>query len=130
MNTDIRKVRIDKWLWAARFFKTRGLAQSAVNGGKVHLNGERVKPSRSVQVGDVLDITRGEQRFNVTVEQLSETRGPASVAQALYVESEASRKQREEQGAMRKLLRQSAPRPEGRPDKKQRRHIIRFKEGG
>lgn len=123
------KIRIDKWLWAARFFKTRALAQEAVNGGKVHLNGERVKPSRTVETGDLLEITKGEQRFTVTIMQVSDKRGPASEAGHLYVESEESRRQREEHAAMRKLLRQSAPHPDRKPDKKQRRHIIRFKEG-
>lgn len=123
------RIRIDKWLWAARFFKTRVLAQEAVAGGKVHLNGERVKPSRTVEAGDVLEITKGAQRFTIVVQQLSDKRGPAREAERLYVENEESRRQREEQAAMRKLLRQSAPHPDRKPDKKQRRHIIRFKEG-
>lgn len=123
-------VRIDKWLWAARFFKTRGLAQDAVAGGHVHVNGERVKPSRHVVPGDGLEITKGEQRFVVTVIALSEQRGPASVAETLYEETAESRTAREEGAAMRKLLRQSAPHPGTKPDKKQRRHIIRFKGGG
>lgn len=123
------KIRIDKWLWAARFFKTRALAQEAVAGGKVHVNGERVKPSRTVETGDMLEITKGEQRFAIAVVELSDKRGPAREAERLYVESEESRQQREEQAAMRKLLRQSAPHPDRKPDKKQRRHIIRFKEG-
>lgn len=129
MSDESPKTRIDKWLWAARFFKTRGLAQDAVTGGKVHLNGERVKASRNVVAGDRLEITKGEQRFAVDVIAVSDKRGPAKVAEALYAETAASLAEREEAAAMRKLLRQSAPRPEKRPDKKQRRHIIRFKEG-
>lgn len=121
--------RIDKWLWAARFFKTRSLAQAAVSGGKVHVNGERVKPSRQVEIGDTLEITRGQERLVVCVEAVSEKRGPASVAQGLYAETQESRRQREETSTMRKLLRQSAPKPATRPDKRSRRRIIRFKEG-
>lgn len=123
------KIRLDKWLWAARFFKTRVLAQAAVNGGKVHVNGERAKPARNVDVGDRLEITKGEQRFTVIVEALSDRRGPAKIAEALYQETDESRKAREEGSRMRKLLHQSAPRPDRKPDKKQRRHIIRFKSG-
>ncbi|HEX6928340.1 MAG TPA: S4 domain-containing protein [Gammaproteobacteria bacterium] len=124
------RIRLDKWLWAARFFKTRVLAQAAVNGGKVHVNGERVKPARHVEAGDRLEITKGEQRFIVIVEALSGRRGPAKVAEMLYTETDESREAREEAAATRKLLRQSAPHPERKPDKKQRRHIIRFKSGG
>lgn len=123
------KIRLDKWLWAARFFKTRALAQVAVGGGKVHVNGERVKPSRHVETGDQLEITKGEQRFVVMVEMVSDKRGPAKVAEALYTETGESRKSREEAAAQRRLLRQSSPHPERKPDKKQRRHIIRFKSG-
>lgn len=126
---DSEKFRLDKWLWAARFFKTRALAQEAVTGGKVHLNGERAKPSRSVAVGDRLEITKGEQRFEIIVEGLSDKRGAAKVAETLYVETETSRAQREERSAMQKMLRMSEPRPDKKPDKKQRRHIMRFKEG-
>ncbi|HEX7029797.1 MAG TPA: S4 domain-containing protein [Gammaproteobacteria bacterium] len=129
MSNPGEKIRLDKWLWAARFFKTRALAQEAVSGGKVHLNGERVKPARHVEAGDRLEITKGEQRFTVQVEALSDKRGPAKVAETLYAETEESRKRREEAAAMRRLVRQSAPHPDRKPDKKQRRHIIRFKSG-
>lgn len=129
MTANSEKVRIDKWLWAARFFKTRALAKDAITGGKVHLDGDRVKVSRGVGVGDRLEITKGEQRFEIIVRGLSETRGPASVAETLYEETTASRGRREEQSTMRRLLHQSAPHPEGKPDKKQRRSIIRFKTG-
>ncbi|HLU61432.1 MAG TPA: S4 domain-containing protein [Gammaproteobacteria bacterium] len=127
MNDETSRVRIDKWLWAARFFKTRALAQAAVSGGKVHRDGERVKPSYAVREGDRLTITRGEERFEVVVRGISDVRGPASVAQQLYEETEASRARREEAREVRRLLRQSAPRPEHKPDKRSRRHIIRFK---
>lgn len=124
------KIRIDKWLWAARFFKTRSLARDAVTGGKVHANGERIKPSRNVEVGDRLEITKGEQRFVVDVLAVSGVRGPAKVAEQLYEETETGRAEREDRAAMNKLLRQSSPHPDRKPDKKQRRNIIRFKEGG
>ncbi len=130
MDQPAANVRLDKWLWAARFFRTRALAQDAVAGGKVHVNGERAKPSRHVMPGDCLEITKGEQRFAVTVNALSAQRGPASVAETLYTETAESRTAREEGAAMRRLLRQSAPHPDRKPDKKQRRHIIRFKERG
>lgn len=130
MNNPDEKVRLDKWLWAARFFKTRALAQEAITGGKVHVNGERVKPSRHVEIGDQLAITKGEQRFTIVVQDRSDRRGPAKTAETLYSETAESRKAREEAAAMRKLLRQSAPHPDRKPDKKQRRHIIRFKGGG
>lgn len=122
------KIRIDKWLWAARFFRTRALAQQAVTGGRVHIDGERVKPSRNVMPGDRLEVTRGEQRLEVIVVDVSDKRGPAQVAGTLYEETEDSRRRREDNAAMRKVLRQSDPRPDRRPDKKQRRNIIRFKE--
>lgn len=123
------KVRLDKWLWAARFFKTRSLAQEAITGGKVHVNGERVKPARTVTVGDTLEITKGVEHLLVIIEQLSQKRGPAKLAQSLYTETEASREKRELFAEQRKLLNQAIPRPAKRPDKKQRRHLIRFKSG-
>ena len=118
--------RLDKWLWAARFFKTRALAVEAVNGGKVHLNGARVKPSRSVQVGDHLRITRGEYVYEVQVNDLSERRGPARQAQLLYEESEDSITARQSLAEERRLQRASQPAPQRRPDKRSRRKIIRF----
>ncbi len=129
-NTDQSavKVRVDKWLWAARFFKTRGLATEAINGGHVHLNGVRAKPSRPLNVGDELKISKAGQVFIITVLALSDRRGPASVAQTLYEESEASRVAREQLNEQRRLERLAAGggRPEKRPDKRNRRHIIRF----
>ncbi len=122
------KVRLDKWLWAARFFKTRALASEAIKGGHVQLNGVRAKPSRSVAVGDELKIRKAGQEFLVVVKALSDRRGPATVAQMLYEESEASRQAREALAQARRLERQAAGggRPEKRPDKRERRHIIRF----
>ena len=94
--TELQAVRIDKWLWAARFFKTRTLAQEAVELGRVRLDGSRVKSSREVRPGDRLEITRGEEKFTVYVEALSTARGPAAVAQTLYRETDESRILREE----------------------------------
>lgn len=120
-------VRIDKWLWAARFFKTRGLARTAVQGGKARLNGARVKPARLLTPGDELRIQRGEEELTVIVEVLSERRGPATEAQKLYSETEESRTRREQQAAQRALEREAKAGRERRPDKRQRRQIIRFR---
>ncbi|HMV40392.1 RNA-binding S4 domain-containing protein [Plasticicumulans sp.] len=125
------RVRLDKWLWAARFFKTRALATEAVSGGHVHVGGERVKPARSLHPGDRLDITRGHERFEVIVRALSEQRGPASVAQTLYEETAASRSRREHEAEQHRLQALANPRPDARPDKQARRRILRFvREGG
>ena len=124
LNTE--KVRIDKWLWAARFFKTRSLASKAVNGGHVHLNGARVKPSRTVMVGDRLLIRRGVETFVVDILALSSRRGPANVARTLYEETAESLEQRETAREQRRLIRAPASRPEGRPDKRDRRKIREF----
>jgi len=122
---DTKNVRLDRWLWAARFFKTRGLAQDAIAGGHVHLNGQRVKPARAVRPGDWLEITRGEERFTLQVVALSERRGPATTARALYEETPASIGARE---AARQLRRDQAGNrpPASRPDKRARRRIISF----
>ncbi len=119
-------VRIDKWLWAARFFKTRGLATEMVSAGHIQINGERIKPSKPVQIGDELRIRREQDMFIVTVTGLAEKRGSATVAQSLYQETEQSIAAREEQKQLRKLHAASSPAPNKRPDKKARRHIIRF----
>jgi ribosome-associated heat shock protein Hsp15 len=94
---------VDKWLWAARFFKTRSLASEAVDGGKVHVNGDRVKAARALRQGDRLEIRRGTEQLEVVVLVLSEQRGPATAAQALYEETEASVTRREAQAATRRL---------------------------
>ena len=120
------KVRLDKWLWAARFFKTRALATEAIKGGHVHLNGERVKPARTIGTGDRLMVTKGQERWQLTVQGVSEKRGPAKVAQTLYQESEESIRAREQRAEERRLLAAQTPRTERRPDKKARRQIIRF----
>jgi len=120
-------VRLDKWLWAARFFKTRSVAREAVVGGKVHLNGSRAKPGRSINVGDELRIQRGEEEFIITILEASMRRGPAVVARTLYEESEDNRVKREKLAEERKLEHQQNHTRERRPDKRQRRRIIRFK---
>ena len=121
-------VRLDKWLWAARFFKTRGKAREAIVGGKVHLNGARVKPSRLLQPGDRLRVQRGADEFVLTVQRLSSRRGPAAEAQSLFSEDEASRVRREEQAEQRALARQARAGRERRPDKRERRRLIRFRQ--
>ena len=120
------RVRIDKWLWAARFYKTRSLAADAVDGGKVQVNGERVKPAKLLKPGDALSIRNGPYAWDITVLMLSERRGSAAEAAKLYSESGDSRKAREEKIAMIKSERQSNPFPGGRPTKRARRQIIKF----
>ena len=116
-------VRLDLWLWAARFYKTRSLAKHAIETGKVEVDGQRAKPSRVVRVGDAMRVTRGEETFEVEVRGLSDTRGPASAAQALYAESEASRARREAERATRAAERAGYHAPETKPDKRARRLI-------
>ena len=116
-------VRLDLWLWAARFFKTRALAKHAIENGKVDVGGQRAKPSRTLRVGDTLRIARGEELFEVTVLALSDTRGPATVAQTLYEESEASRLERERLRELRAAERAGYRAPETKPDKRARRLI-------
>jgi len=126
MSSCDKKVRLDKWLWAARFYKTRALAGEAVTGGKVHLSGQRVKPSRSVKIGDCFEVHRGYERYQVIVTGLSERRGSASAAQTLYRETEASIEKRGSEAEKRKLAMMQRPHSESRPDKKQRRQIRQF----
>ena len=120
------KIRLDKWLWAARFFKTRSLASKAVSGGHVHLGGSRVKPSRTVQVGDRLQVKRGEEEFTIDIMALSSRRGPATVARTLYEETGESLVLRETAHEQRRLIRTPTSRPEGKPDKRDRRKIRKF----
>jgi len=127
MNDD---VRLDKWLWAARLYKTRSLATVAINGGKVHVNGSRAKPSRDVRVGDAIALTRGEGPMELTVRALSDKRGKVIEAQALYEETLLSRGARAERAVLRKARALKNPAPEKRPDKRDRRHIIKFMRKG
>jgi len=128
-HSDQNGVRIDKWLWAARFFKTRGLAQAAVAGGKVKLHGEHVRPAKAIGIGDELAIRSGEYEWVITVKGLSERRGPAAVAAQLYAEREESRARRIAQIADRKAHGSVWGERKGRPTKRERRQIIGFREG-
>jgi ribosome-associated heat shock protein Hsp15 len=119
--------RIDKWLWAARFFKARGAATEAVLGGRVHVNGERVKPSKEVRPGDVVEISKRELRWTVAVKAVAERRGPASVAATLYEESSESRAAREQQALQRRLARPPGADLGARPTKQARRRIDRLR---
>jgi len=120
-------VRIDKWLWAARFFKTRSLAGRACELGRIQSNGQPAKPAREVRIGDMLQVTNDGGDFQVEVLGLSEARGPASVAQTLYRETEASRELRLKVAAERRAMKQFEQLPAGRPDKRDRRRIIQFR---
>src|SRR5580765_939403 len=124
---DIAKVRLDKWLWAARFFKTRALAATAIETGKVEVNGERAKRAKQLQVGDSLRIRLGPYNHIVTVRALSENRGPAPVAAKLYEETEESVKAREAMGLQVRMARSVPGYDRGRPTKKDRRDIERVK---
>ena len=123
----IMSVRIDKWLWAARFFKTRALASKACDIGRILSNSITAKPARDVRIGDMLQITNEGGLFQVEVLLLSESRGPAAVAQTLYRETEASKEARLKLAAERKAMQQFAPLPDRRPTKRDRRRIIQFR---
>jgi ribosome-associated heat shock protein Hsp15 len=125
----VDSVRIDKWLWAARFFKTRGLAAGAVLGGRVHVNGERVKPSKLVRTGDVVELTKGTERWTLAVTQLAERRGPASVAQQLYSETADSYAKRELHALERRLARTPGADLGARPTKQARRRLDALRRG-
>jgi ribosome-associated heat shock protein Hsp15 len=120
------RMRLDKWLWAARFFKTRSLATQAIEHGRVKLNGERVKPARDVRPGDRLDVRIGDSDWTLTVRALAMQRGPAPVAQALYEEDPDSQARRLQQAQARKLAVSPAAAIKGRPTKRDRRQIHRF----
>lgn len=119
-------VRVDKWLWAARFFKTRARAKEAIDGGKVDINGTRAKPSKELQIGDELSITQGWDEKVVVVDGLSDRRGSATIAQALYSETEDSIARREMIAEQRRAA-GGQVRSEGRPSKKDRRQIHQFR---
>lgn len=120
------KFRLDKWLWAARFFKTRALASQAVNGGKVHLKGQRVKASRPVKIDDCYQILRSQERYEVVVTGLSSKRGSATVAQTLYKETAESLSQRASEAEKRKLAAMQRPTSDHKPNKQERRRIRQF----
>ena len=122
------RMRLDKWLWAARFFKTRALATEAINGGKIHLNGQRAKPGKDITIGSKLEISKDQYTWDITIKALNSQRRPAREAALLYEETEESRAKRqaevERKHAERELL---GVQQEQRPDKKDRRMIHRFK---
>lgn len=122
-QSPVQTVRLDLWLWAARFYRTRALAKQAVETGRVDVGGQRAKASRGVRVGDVLRVERSGEVFEVQVRGLSDTRGPAPVAQALYAESEDSRARREAARELARAERNGYRAPESRPDKRARRLI-------
>ncbi len=121
--------RLDKWLWCARFFKTRSLAAQAVSGGKVHVNGERVKPAHNVRVGDRLSIVINGADAEFDVTGLPERRGPAPEARTHYAETPESVSRREKLREQHRLAELTRPRPEGRPDKRDRRKLVRIQRG-
>ncbi|MTI14069.1 ribosome-associated heat shock protein Hsp15 [Sansalvadorimonas verongulae] len=122
------KVRLDKWLWAARFYKTRAISRDAIEGGKVHVNGQRAKPSKDARVGDMLVLRQGFDEKTIVIKELSDSRRGAPEAQKLYTETQASINKREEAAANRRALRGSHPFSEHRPDKKQRRDIDKLRQ--
>ena len=122
------KVRLDKWLWAARFYKTRSISRDAIDGGKVQVNGQRVKPSRDAQLDDIITLRQGFDEKTVVIKALSSNRLSAPQAQKLYEETQESLQKREEEAAKRRALRGSNPLFEGRPDKKQRRDIHKLRQ--
>lgn len=125
---DNSTVRLDKWLWAARFFKTRALAKQAIEGGKVHLNGQRCKPGKLLICDAMLDISRGYDRYSVVVIALANRRGPAKVAQTLYSETQESILARQKATELRRVQHSAEGLSKGRPDKRQRRKIHQFKQ--
>jgi len=126
---ELNAVRIDKWLWAARFFKTRSLATDAVDGGRVQINGVRVKPAKEVKIGDRVELSMGETHWELLVQALSDKRGPAPEARKLYAETEASLAQRQKAQEERRLQVEPAMELHGRPTKRDRRSIDRWRQG-
>lgn len=129
VNSPQKSIRIDKWLWAARFFKTRALASKACDLGRIRSNEIEAKPAREVRIGDRLRIKNDAAEFHIEVLALSDIRGPASVAQTLYRETDESKERRQREAAERKAMQEFAPLPERRPTKRNRRRIIQFRRG-
>ena len=125
----VTTLRIDKWLWAARFYKTRQLASDAVNGGHVHLNGQRCKPAKLVKISDDIKITKGQWVLEVQITGITERRGSAAQAQQLYQEYEHSKAQREITRLQRQIDKLANPRPTKKPDKRQRRQLKAWRTG-
>lgn len=128
-NSSSKDVRLDKWLWAARFYKTRSLARQMIDGGKVDYNGVKAKPSRTVEVGAIVKFLQGNVRKEVEILKISDVRGPATVAATLYKETEDSVKNREKQLEQIKMNALLAPHPEEKPNKKERRALLNIKYG-
>lgn len=125
---ELTESRIDKWLWTSRFFKTRSLATHAVNGGKVHLNNQRVKAGRLVKMGDGLTIQKDSVLYEVTILGINKTRRPAKEAYLTYEESEQSRLKREQEQEIKKLASATRPVPQKKPDKREREQLRQFKQ--
>lgn len=119
-------VRLDKWLWAARFFKTRAIASHAISGGRVHLDGQRAKASRLVKINDCYEISRGQDRLQIIVLKLTQRRASATIAQTLYRETRPSIERREREAELRKLAAMQRPVRDTRPSKRERRKIHHF----
>ncbi|AHF72981.1 Ribosome-associated heat shock protein implicated in the recycling of the 50S subunit (S4-like protein) [Candidatus Sodalis pierantonius str. SOPE] len=129
VNDEIPAVRLDKWLWAARFYKTRALAREMIEGGKVHYNGQRSKPGKTMELGAEITLRQGNDEHQVSVRAISNQHRPASDAQQLYQETDASIAKREKMAEARKQNALTMPHPDRRPDKKERRNLIKFKYG-
>lgn len=125
----VEAVRLDKWLWAARIYKTRALAREMIEGGKVHYNGQRSKPGKVVELNATLLLRQGNEERTIVVKGITEQRRPASEAVALYEETAESIEKREEMALARKMNALTMPHPDRRPDKKERRDLMRFKHG-
>lgn len=123
-------VRLDKWLWAARFYKTRAIAREMVEGGKVHYNGQRSKPGKIVEPDAELTLRQGNDERTVIIQTVSDKRGPASEAQQMYAETPQSIEKREKVAQARKINALTMPHPDRRPDKKERRDLMKFKNSG
>ena len=121
-------VRLDKWLWAARFYKTRAIAKEMINGGKVHYNGQRTKSSKLAELDAVIKLRQGYDEKEIVIKKLSDQRQKAQIAQTLYEETPKSIAKRETYAEARRLNALNNPAPDTKPDKKQRRQLIRFKE--
>lgn len=126
-SAELAAMRLDKWLWAARFFKTRQLAIEAINGGKVHVNGQRAKPGKDIGIGARLEITKDQYAWDITVKALNNQRRPASEAALLYEETPESHAKRQADIAQRREERELGIQPDSRPNKRERRQIHRFK---
>lgn len=127
LDNSHNQVRLDKWLWAARFYKTRSIARDMIQGGKVHYNNQRGKPSKIVEIGATIKLLQGYQQKIIVIDNITDQRRSASLAETLYHETPESLLQREKEASARKLNSLHSPRPVTKPDKKQRRQIIQFK---